>query len=76
MCVCICTHDTLKTSAMSAFCLVFTEIGEKLQTGLYIKVIFQRVQEVHGFLLGVVDSVIPSLTASFSSFFNHQFTSF
>jgi len=45
-----------------------------LQTGLYIKVIFQRVHKVHGFLLGVADTVIPSLTASFSSFFNRQFT--
>ena len=32
-----------------------------------VKVIFQRVQKVHDFLLGVADSEIPSPAASFCS---------
>ena len=37
-----------------------------------VKVIFQRVQKVHDFLLGVADSEIPSPAASFCSLFKLQ----
>jgi len=41
-----------------------------------VKIMFQRVQEVYDFLLGVAGSEIPSLMASFSNFVNFFLNSY